>query len=111
MRSQAMSYEQMSREELLVEIKQLQTANSQLAQQNMKLVFLNKERDQRLMRCEAVIRRYRSRLVRWFEDMQHDPLAFDIPEQEEVAMATYGVVSTTSIHNEQDALQAEEDGV
>lgn len=110
MGSQTMPYEQMSREELLAEIKQLQTANSQLAQQNMKLVFLNKERDQRLMRCEAVIRRYRSRLVRWFEDMQHDPLAFDIPEQEEVAAATYGIVSTTSAHNEPDALPTEEDG-
>ncbi|TNJ28825.1 hypothetical protein GMRT_15584 [Giardia muris] len=70
----------LSHEALLERARELQATNLQLAQQNAKLVLLNKERDVRLLKCEAVIRRYRARLVRWFEDMKTDPLAFDTLE-------------------------------
>lgn len=64
----------MSREELLNAVKMLEASNKKLAEQNMKLVLLAKEKDQRLFKAELVIRRYRTRLVRWFEDMVFDPL-------------------------------------
>lgn len=44
----------------------------------MKLVLLCKEKDRSLYEAELVIRKYRSRLIRWFEDMVYDPL--DAPE-------------------------------
>ncbi|CAL6071962.1 Conserved_hypothetical protein [Hexamita inflata] len=40
----------------------------------MRLVVLAKEKDRRLYQAELTIRRYRTRLVRWFEDMVFDPL-------------------------------------
>ena len=64
----------MSREELVHTVSMLEAANKKLAEQNMKLVLLAKEKDQRLFKAELVIRRYRTRLVRWFEDMVFDPL-------------------------------------
>ena len=61
-------------QQLQEEIARLQETNQRLAAQNMRLVLLNKEKDQRLYKAELVIRRYRTRLVRWFEDMVFDPL-------------------------------------
>ncbi|GIQ81503.1 hypothetical protein KIPB_002468 [Kipferlia bialata] len=58
-----------SREALEREIAELKTAKDKLIQQNLQLLLLMKEKDQKLFRCEMVIRKYRARLVRWFEDM------------------------------------------
>ena len=48
----------------------------------MKLVLLAKDKDQRLYHQELTIRRYRLRLVRWFEDMTYDPLENEELDQE-----------------------------
>eukprot|EP00703_Trepomonas_sp_PC1_P005216 JAP91390.1 hypothetical protein TPC1_17018 [Trepomonas sp. PC1] len=72
----------MTRDELLEYSRQLEKTNERLAQQNMKLVLLAKDKDQRLYQQELVIRRYRTRLVRWFEDMTYDPLENEEFDQE-----------------------------
>lgn len=86
--------ENASREDLLTEIARLKEVNAKLSQQNMKLVLLNKERDIRLFKCEGVIRRYRSRLVRWFEDMKYDPLTTEDPLAPGMTSSADGDINT-----------------
>eukprot|EP00768_Dysnectes_brevis_P003382 gnl/Dysnectes_brevis/2423_a2880_2198.p1 GENE.gnl/Dysnectes_brevis/2423_a2880_2198~~gnl/Dysnectes_brevis/2423_a2880_2198.p1 ORF type:complete len:133 (+),score=9.50 gnl/Dysnectes_brevis/2423_a2880_2198:24-401(+) len=77
--------------ELQTELQKLKAQNGKLAKHNMKLLLLLKEKDQRLFKCELVIRKYRARLIRWFEDMKHDPLAEISEESEHAETAAEGV--------------------
>jgi hypothetical protein len=56
-------------------IAELEAENRRIMEHNMQLLLLLKEKESRLQHAEAVIRKYRSRLIRWFEDMQADPMA------------------------------------
>ncbi|KAH0574487.1 hypothetical protein SS50377_24445 [Spironucleus salmonicida] len=76
----------MSKQQTPSEIQQqlaiLQEENQRLAQQNLRLVLLAKEKDRKLYQYELALRRYRTRLVRWFEDMAYDPLETEFGEGE-----------------------------
>eukprot|EP00766_Chilomastix_caulleryi_P004805 gnl/Chilomastix_caulleri/613.p1 GENE.gnl/Chilomastix_caulleri/613~~gnl/Chilomastix_caulleri/613.p1 ORF type:complete len:97 (+),score=15.42 gnl/Chilomastix_caulleri/613:73-363(+) len=68
-------------DQLDIENKRLREEVDKLVRQNAKLLILLRDREAKLSEAEIVIRRYRSRLVRWFEDMQYDPLDQDLPDK------------------------------
>ena len=69
--------ETMSFERLDLENKQLREERDKLIRQNAKLLLLLKDRESKLTDAEIIIRKYRSRLVRWFEDMKYDPFELE----------------------------------
>ncbi|KAG9396211.1 hypothetical protein J8273_2563 [Carpediemonas membranifera] len=60
---------------------EMRAQHDKLLEHNMRLLLLLKEKEQKIRKQELVIRKYRSRLVRWFEDMQYDPMD-EIPDAE-----------------------------
>ncbi|KAG9391972.1 Myblike DNA-binding domain containing protein [Carpediemonas membranifera] len=60
---------------------EMRSKQDKLLEHNMRLLLLLKEKEQKIRKQELVIRKYRSRLVRWFEDMQYDPMD-EIPDAE-----------------------------
>ncbi len=60
--------------QLVMENMSLRKKHDKLVEHNMRLLLLLKEKEQKVKKQELIIRKYRSRLVRWFEDMQYDPM-------------------------------------
>ncbi|KAG9392075.1 Myblike DNA-binding domain containing protein [Carpediemonas membranifera] len=72
----------MSTEEQLVKDSlELRAKQDMLREHNMRLLLLLKEKEQKIRKQQLVIRKYRSRFVRWFDDMQYDPME-EIPDAE-----------------------------
>ncbi len=61
-------------EQLKAENTMLATRHDKLVEHNMRLVMFLKEKETQIRKQELLMRKYRSRLVRWFEDMQYDPM-------------------------------------
>ncbi|KAG9394782.1 Myblike DNA-binding domain containing protein [Carpediemonas membranifera] len=60
---------------------EMRAKQDNLLEHNMRLLLLLKEKEQKIRKQDLVIRKFRSRLVRWFEDMQYDPMD-EIPDAE-----------------------------